>query len=51
MTKPQALELQKEIEALCDKHGIWVKVEHDKKYNQKPELRMIRMEVSIKVDK
>lgn len=47
MTQGQAIELQKQIEAICRKHDLWAKVEYD----NKPKLKMIRMEVFIKIDK
>lgn len=46
MKKSEALVLQQKIEALCKKNDQWVDVKHE----QRPELKMIRMEISIKID-
>lgn len=47
MNKETALKIQREIEAVCIKHGLWFNAIHE----NKPELRMIRIqEISIKID-
>ena len=46
MTKPEAMALQAKIEALCNQEGVWSRVGHDRR----PELRMINIEITIKVD-
>lgn len=46
MTIEQALEVQREFERLCNKHGLWLTVEHEKR----PDLKVIRIkEISIKI--
>jgi hypothetical protein len=46
LTEEQALDLQRELERFCHRHGLWYTVEHQKK----PALRMIVFkEISIKV--
>jgi hypothetical protein len=37
---------QEEIETICDTKGVWLKIEHDKK----PDLKVIRIEITIKVE-
>ena len=46
MKEKEAIELQKQLEAICKKHGLWF----NKEQNHKPEPRMIRMEIFIKID-
>ena len=46
MTQQQAENIQQEILSICNKHGLWSKVELERK----PGLKMIKVEVSIKVD-
>jgi len=46
ITNDKALQLQKEIELFCLKHDLWLTVEQ----TLKPDLKMIRAEISIKVD-
>jgi len=46
MTQTQAENIQQEIMRLCAKHGLWSKTERE----HKPGLKMIKIEVSIKVD-
>jgi len=46
MTPTEAIAIQREFEKLCNEKGLWMKVEHDKK----PDLKMIRLEISIKVE-
>jgi len=47
MDKVHAMKLVEKIKSLCDKGGVWYKDEYD----NKPELKMIFIGVSIKVDK
>lgn len=45
-TPEKALDVQREIERICQKYGLWFKVEHLKQ----PDLRLILIkEISIKV--
>ena len=46
MTNDKALQLQKEIELFCLKHDLWLTIEQ----TMKPDLKMIRAELFIKVD-
>lgn len=46
VTPTEAIAIQHEIQKACVQKGLWVKVEHD----NRPDLRMIRMEISIKVE-
>jgi len=46
MTPTQAINFEHEIGRLCDKEGVWLTVSRD----LKPDLKMIRMEISIKVE-
>jgi hypothetical protein len=46
LTREQALQVQQEIERVCNKYGVWCKVEHDKR----PDLKMITFrEITIKI--
>ena len=46
MTQEQALDVQREIERICNKLGLFLTVEHQKR----PDLKMIIIkEISIKV--
>lgn len=46
MTKEQALQLQSAIESECKSNdGVWVNITHEKK----PDLKTIKLEVSIKI--
>jgi hypothetical protein len=45
LTRDKALRVQEEIEHVCNKYGIWVTVTYEKK----PDLKVIKMETSIKV--
>ena len=45
MTKAEACQLKDQIVALCLKHKQWVNTT----YEHKPELKMVRLEISIKV--
>ena len=50
MNKDEALKLSCEVSSLCHKNDdddVWVSV----KYEHHPRLTMIRMEISVKVDK
>ena len=46
LTKDEALKLQNQIEAICEKENVWCGVIHEKK----PDLKCIRLELSIKVE-
>ena len=45
LTQAEALQLRDEIVAVCGKYDQWV----TDTYERKPELKMIRIELSIKV--
>ena len=45
LTQAEALQLKDEIVAVCSKYDQWV----TDTYERKPELKMIRIELSIKV--
>jgi hypothetical protein len=46
LTKEQALQLQSAIESECKSNdGVWVNITHEKK----PDLKTIKLEVSIKI--
>ena len=47
MTKDEAIALQKKIQELCQRHEQWVNVTYENKHT----LKMIRLEISIKVDR
>jgi len=47
MTKNEALATQDTIKKICDSDGVWLTLTHD----LKPDLKMIKMEISIKVEK
>ena len=47
MNEPQALKVEDEIHSVVLKHpGLWMTVSRE----MRPELRMIKIEISIKVD-
>lgn len=46
MTKDEAIATQETIRKICDRDGVWLTLAHD----LKPDLKMIKMEISIKVD-
>lgn len=46
MTNTEAVIVQQEIQKLCEQRGLWYKVEHE----CKPDLKMIRIEISVKVE-
>ena len=47
MTKPKAEDLRDQILKMCADEGQWVVVSEE----NKPDLKMIKLEVSIKIDK
>jgi hypothetical protein len=44
-TREQAIQIQQELERVCNKYGLWITVTLDKR----PDLKMIKMETSIKI--
>ena len=47
MNPSQAVKVESEVAKLCEKHpGVWMTVSKE----LRPELKMIRIEISIKVD-
>ena len=46
MTQSDALAVQRELENLCIEKGLWYKTEYD----CKPNLKMIRIEITLKVE-
>jgi hypothetical protein len=46
LKKEDAVKIQNEIEAACEKYGLFCFTTHEKK----PDLKLIRLEVSIKVE-
>ena len=46
MTKDEAIKFMGDIECLCEKHDMFLSIGLDKR----PDLKMIRMEVFIKID-
>ena len=46
MTKEEATKFQKNIESVCKAFNVWYTVTH----MRKPDLKSIKMELSIKVD-
>jgi hypothetical protein len=47
MKKDEALRLVEEIQSICTKRGLWCTVE----FERKPDLKMIKIEISIKIEK
>ena len=45
MSEAEALDLRDKVVELCKRHNQWV----TDSYEHKPELRMVRLEISIKV--
>jgi len=46
MTKTEALEIEREIKDVCEKHRLW----NHKTYENRPKLGKIIIEIWIKVD-
>jgi hypothetical protein len=46
MTEEQAFIILKQLQDICEDHGLWIKIEWDKQ----PDLKWVKALISIKID-